>query len=111
METDILFALTGLIVILIVMYLLAWLLKRSGLMTGQLGSKEATIVIKETKFIDGRNRLHVVEWYNKRYLISSGANGCSLIGVDCDVTPEKSSLDFQQELTDSGLDYKSDQKN
>ena len=64
--------------------LMAWLVRRFGLMPGTArvkpGDKELEIVA--SRLLDARNRLVVVRWRGRDYLIGTGANGVMTIDSD-----------------------------
>lgn len=64
--------------------LMAWLVRRFGLVPGTVrakpGDKELKIVA--SRLLDARNRLVVVRWRGRDYLIGTGANGITAIDND-----------------------------
>ncbi|WP_417449614.1 flagellar biosynthetic protein FliO [Kordiimonas sp.] len=61
--------------------LMAWLVRRFGLLPGAHRSKPADkeLEVVASRLLDARNRLVVVRWHGKDYLIGTGANGVTLI--------------------------------
>ncbi|WP_262689659.1 FliO/MopB family protein [Kordiimonas aestuarii] len=61
--------------------LMAWLVRRFGLLPGthrqKPGDKELEIIA--SRLLDARNRLIVVRWRDRDYLIGTGANGVTRI--------------------------------
>ncbi|NVJ99154.1 MAG: flagellar biosynthetic protein FliO [Alphaproteobacteria bacterium] len=60
--------------------LIAWAVKRFGLLPGlpkTTGSRKLKML--ESQSLDGRNRLTVVEWRGHQYLVGSGPSGVTLI--------------------------------
>ncbi|MBL4837343.1 MAG: FliO/MopB family protein [Kordiimonadaceae bacterium] len=92
MLMDSLSALSALLFVLAVLGLLAWAAKRFGMVPGQprvrLGQKKITIV--ESRILDSRNRLVMVEWNGKEYLLATNPAGVTPISEQ---TP-----DFQKML-------------
>lgn len=64
--------------------LMAWLVRRFGLLPGTVsikpGDKELEII--SNKLLDARTRLVVVRWRGKDYLIGTGPNGVTTIDSD-----------------------------
>ncbi len=67
-----------------VLGLMAWLVRRFGLLPGTVrqtpGNKELEIVA--SKVLDARNRLVVVRWRGRDILLAAGQNGVRTIGED-----------------------------
>ncbi len=74
-------AFSALLFVLAILALAAWGMKRYGLVPGQprhlAGKKQINII--ESRMIDGRNRLVVVEWKGKEYLIATHSTGVTPI--------------------------------
>lgn len=81
MMTEILSAFSALALVLAAMVLMAWAVRRFGLLPGQpritAGNKK--IEILESKMLDARNRLVVVRWEGKEYFLSSNPSGVTVI--------------------------------
>jgi len=77
-------AFSVLLVMLGLMGLTAWAVRRLGLLPGQpkLRGKEREIQLLDSQTLDARNRLVVVKWRGRDYLIGTGQNGVSLIDTD-----------------------------
>ena len=64
--------------------LMAWLVRRFGLLPGSVrirpGDKEIEIIAN--KLLDTRTRLVVVRWRGKDYLLGTGPNGVTTIDSD-----------------------------
>jgi len=84
MMTEIFSALAALLFVLGLFGLFAWAVRRSGLLPGQtrVKSGEKQLDILESKMIDGRNRLLVVSWRGKQFLLGSNPAGMTLISSD-----------------------------
>lgn len=71
--------------------LMAWLVRRFGLLPGTVkqtpGNKELEIVA--SKVLDARNRLVVVRWRGRDLLLAAGQNGVRTLGED---TPDFASM-------------------
>ena len=74
--------------------LLAWMVKRFGLLPGQprIGGKDKQLEILDSQMLDTRNRLVVVRWRGKDYFIGTGQTSVTLIdsaaeGGAPDMTP------------------------
>lgn len=98
-------AFAALLFVLGLLGLMVWAMKRFGLAPGQprfptKGGKQITIV--ENRMLDGRNRLVIVRWRGREYLLGSGANGISLIGTE--------DSDFEKMLEAAGDETGDDQK-
>lgn len=108
MTADFMLTAGGLLFIIALIYGLGWLLKKSGLVTGQLSkSKTNDIIILETRMIDARNRLHAVSWRDQEFLISSNPAGCQLIATGDptkNAKEQSEAIDFQKELKDTAPD-------
>lgn len=83
MVAETLGAFSALLLILGFLALAAWAVKRFGLLPGQprnvLGKKQINII--ESRMLDGRNRLVVVEWKGKEYLLATHSSGVTPISV------------------------------
>ncbi len=83
MVTEIFGALSALAFVLAVLALLAWAVKRFGLVPGQphikSGNKKINII--ESRILDGKNRLVTIEWNGKEYLLATNASGVTPISV------------------------------
>lgn len=81
MMTEVLSAFSALALVLAVMVLMAWAIRRFGLLPGQpritAGNKK--IEVLESKMLDARNRLVVVRWESKEYFLSSNPGGITVI--------------------------------
>jgi len=84
MMTEIISALAVLLFVLGLFGLFAWGVKRSGLLPGQVRGKsnEKHLEVLESKMIDGRNRLVVVSWRGKQFLLGTNPAGMKLISSD-----------------------------
>lgn len=73
-----------LLVMIGLMGLTAWAVKRFGLLPGQpkIRGKEREIKLLDSQTLDARNRLVVVSWRGRDYLIGTGQNGVKLIDTD-----------------------------
>ncbi|UTW57256.1 FliO/MopB family protein [Kordiimonas sp. SCSIO 12603] len=96
---DTLVAFAALLFVLALMVGMSWAVKRLGLLPGQPRIKggEKQLEVLESKLLDGRNRLVVVRWKNKEYLIATNPGGTQTISeadiafkelVEKDETPE-----------------------
>lgn len=96
---DTLGAFAALLFVLALMVGLSWAVRRLGMLPGQprLKNGEKQLEILESKLLDGRNRLVVVRWKNKDYLIATNPGGVQTISeadtafkelVEKDETPE-----------------------
>lgn len=83
MIAEALSAFSVLLFILAILALLAWAMKRFGLVPGQpsnlLGKKQINII--ESRMLDSKNRLIVVEWRGKEYLLATNSNGVKPIDM------------------------------
>ncbi len=81
MIADTLSAFAALLFVLAIIVALSWGIRRMGLLPGQPlvknGKKQIKIV--ESRIVDGRNRLVVVEWKEKQYLLATNPNGVTTI--------------------------------
>lgn len=81
-------AFSALLFILALLGILAWSVRRFGLLPGQPrikpGQKQIDIV--ESRMVDGRNRLLVVKWHGKEYLLASNPDG--ITHIDAQKTEE-----------------------
>ena len=103
MINDIFSSATALAFVLALLGLLVWVLKRTGLVPGQMprrGKGPAQLTVTETRMLDARNRLVIVRWHGREYLLGSGANGVTMIGTHdsdfeklLDIDPEASGGD------------------
>ena len=77
-------ALAALFFVLALLGIFAWGVKRSGLMPGQARGKTGVkqLEIIESKMVDGRNRLVVVSWRGKQFLLGTNPGGMRLISSD-----------------------------
>jgi len=84
MVTDILSAIASLLFVLGLLGLFAWAVKRYGLMPGQSRVKagEQQLNILESKMVDGRNRLVVVAWRGKQFLLGTNPGGIRVIAAE-----------------------------
>ncbi len=96
---DTLVAFAALLFVLALMVGMSWAVKRLGLLPGQprVKGSEKQLEVVESKLLDGRNRLIVVRWKNKEYLIATNPGGTQTISeadiafkelVEKDETPE-----------------------
>lgn len=74
-------ALAALIFVLGLFGLFAWGIRRSGLLPGhaRIKSGQKQLDILETKMIDGRNRLVIVSWRGKEYLLATNPAGVKIV--------------------------------
>ncbi len=65
-----------LLFVLGIMLAIAWGIRKVGLLPGQplLKGTEKQIEVLESRMLDGRNRLIVVQWKNKQYLLATNPN-------------------------------------
>lgn len=97
MNGEIFSAFSILFIMLGLLGLAAWAIRRFGLIPGQpkVRGNSREIKIIENQMLDARNRLMVVNWRGKDYLLGSGQNGLNVI----DQAEEgNSSKSFQQTL-------------
>lgn len=84
MISETLAAISALLFVLAILALGAWAMKRFGLVPGQPrtvnGKKQINII--ESRMIDGRNRLVVVEWKGTEYLLATHTGGVTPISTD-----------------------------
>lgn len=84
MLTDIISAFASLLFVLGLLGLFVWAVKRYGLLPGhsrvKVGEKQLDIL--ESKMVDGRNRLVVVSWRGKQYLLGTNPGGVRLLGSE-----------------------------
>jgi flagellar biogenesis protein FliO len=99
MVTEYLGAFTSLMFILGLLGLFAWGVKRFGLLPGQgrikFGEKQLDIL--ESKMVDGRNRLVVVSWRGKQFLLGTNPGGIRVIASDTEDSTDK----FKQLVSDN----------
>lgn len=81
MTENIFGAFSALIIVLGLLGLFAWLVRRFGFMPGQpkFGKAAKDLEILESKMIDARNRLVVARWRGDDYLLAFGADGIAKI--------------------------------
>ncbi len=76
-------AFSALLFVLAILALAAWALKRYGLVLGQpsklSGKKQINII--ESRMVDSRNRLIVVEWKGTEYLLATHSSGVTPISI------------------------------
>lgn len=81
MAQEILSVFSVLFIMLGLFGLAAWAVKRFGLLPGQPrqrgGKKQVKIL--ESQALDARNRIVVVQWHGRDYLLGTGQNGVRLI--------------------------------
>ncbi|MBL4790379.1 MAG: flagellar biosynthetic protein FliO [Kordiimonadaceae bacterium] len=82
MVTEIFYTFFVLMVTLGIFALMMWGIKKSGLVPGtpKIKGKEKDLEFIESKTIDGRNRLVVVSWKGKQFLLGTNPNGIKVIG-------------------------------
>lgn len=85
MVSEALGAFSALLFVLAILAAAAWAMKRFGLVPGQprtvTGKKQINVI--ESRMIDGRNRLVVVEWKGSEYLLATHhTRGVTPIGMD-----------------------------
>jgi len=94
-------AFSALLFILALLGILAWSVRRFGLLPGQPrikpGQKQVDII--ESRMVDGRNRLLVVKWRGKEYLLASNPDGITHID-----SQESDTLDFEKMVNDEKTD-------
>lgn len=83
MAEEIFGAFSALILVLGLLGLFAWAVRRFGFMPGQpkFGKSSKELEILESKMIDARNRLVVARWRGSDYLLAFGADGTKKIDV------------------------------
>jgi|GEM_PF-4792955 len=81
MVTEVFYTFAVLLVTLGIFGLMMWAIKKSGLVPGMpnIKGKEKELEFIESKTIDGRNRLVVVDWKGKQFLLGTNANGIRVI--------------------------------
>jgi len=81
MITEIFSALAALFFVLGLLGVFAWGIRRSGLLPGHARGKsgEKQVEILESKMVDGRNRLVVVSWRGKQFLLGTNPAGIKVI--------------------------------
>jgi len=84
MATDIFSALASLLFVLGLLGLFAWAVKRYGLVPGHSRVKtgEKQLDILESKMVDGRNRLVVVSWRGKQFLLGTNPGGIRVLAAE-----------------------------
>lgn len=72
--------------------LTAWAVKKFGLLPGQpkLTGKKKQLAVIDSQMLDARNRLVVVNWRGRDYFLGTGQNGVTLIDSDADRGEEAS---------------------
>ena len=91
---DSLSAIAALMFVLAILGVLAWAVKRYGLVPGQprIKTGEKKINIVESRVLDNRNRLVAVEWNGKEYLLATNPAGVRPVG-EHQVDSQKSKSD------------------
>ena len=81
MIEDTLSAFAALLFVLALLVGMSWGVRRLGLLPGQprVRGGEKQLEVLESKSLDGRNRLVVVRWKNKEYLIATNPGGTHTI--------------------------------
>ncbi|GHF27037.1 hypothetical protein GCM10017044_22600 [Kordiimonas sediminis] len=74
-------ALTALIFVLGLIFIITWAVKKFGLLPGsyQIKKEHREIEILDSKMIDARSRVLVVRWRDKDYLVGNSPSGLSLL--------------------------------
>ncbi len=102
MLTEILQALASLLIVLGLLGLFAYGVKRYGLLPGQgrvkIGKKQLDVI--ESKMLDGRNRLVIIGWRGKQYLLGTNPGGIRLIASDSE-DAEHTSDEFNKLVSDN----------
>lgn len=82
--TEYLSALASLLFVLGLLGLLAWAVKRFALLPGQIRTKpgEKQLTVLESKTLDARNRLVIVSWRGKQFLLGSNPAGIRLLASE-----------------------------
>lgn len=83
MVAEALSAFSVLLFVLAILALAAWAMKRFGLVPGQpaniKGKKQINLI--ESRMLDSKNRLIVVEWKGKEYLLATHSGGVTPIDM------------------------------
>ena len=73
-------AIAALILVLALMGLIVWILRRFGLTpAGGMTGQDKKLKILEARMLDSRNRLVLAQWRGRQYLLSVGQDGTRLI--------------------------------
>ncbi len=99
MTSEALSAFSILFVMLGLLGLAAWAVKRFGLIPGQprMVGKKREITVIDSQMLDARNRLVVVNWRGRDYLLGTGQHGVTLLdGPEGTKAPSK----FEQALAE-----------
>ena len=73
-------AIAALILVLALIGLIVWALRRFGLApTGGMAGQDKKLKILEARMLDSRNRLVLAQWRGRQYLLSVGQDGTRLI--------------------------------
>ncbi|MFC4348367.1 flagellar biosynthetic protein FliO [Kordiimonas lipolytica] len=81
MTSEAISAFSILIIMLGLLGLAAWAVKRFGLIPGQprMTGKKREITVVDSQMLDARNRLVVVNWRGRDYFLGTGQHGITLL--------------------------------
>ena len=102
MTSEIFGALGALIFVIALMMLMLWAVRRMGLVPGHVSKKSGTgsrLEILESRMVDSRNRLVLVKWDGREYLLAAGQTG--MYKIDGPGSPGAEAENFAAMLGDT----------